>query len=53
LETRFCRSITLCSWPDSEPKKIAFYLPKQKPGRGGGLRKTNTCSKSPFTGQIF
>ncbi len=29
LWTIFCRSFTLCFWPDSEPKKL-LYHPKQK-----------------------
>jgi hypothetical protein len=43
LETIFCRSLSLCSWPDSEPTKL-----KQKPRRGGGLRQMNTCRKAPL-----
>jgi hypothetical protein len=35
LETIFCRSLTLCYWPDSEPTKL-LYNNKQKPGRRGG-----------------
>ncbi len=37
LETIFCRSLTLCIWPDTEPTKIA--LPPQKKPRRGGARK--------------
>ncbi len=42
LETIFCRSFTLCIWPDSEPTKL---LENPKPRRGGGLRQINTCRK--------
>jgi hypothetical protein len=42
LETIFCRSLTLCIWPDSEPTKLPDH-PKQKPRRGEGLRQINTC----------
>ena len=38
LETIFCRSLTLCIWPDSEAIKLRD-CPKQKPRRGGGLRQ--------------
>ena len=37
LETIFCRSLTFCIWPDSEPTKL-LDRPKQKLRRGGGLR---------------
>jgi hypothetical protein len=47
LETIFCRSFTLCFWPDSEPTKLLDH-PKQKPSRGGGLRQINTCLKVPL-----
>ncbi len=40
LETIFCRSLTLCLWPDSELAKLLDH-PKQKPSRG--LRQINTC----------
>jgi hypothetical protein len=43
----FCRSLTLCIWPDSEPTKSLDH-PKQKPRWGGGLRQTNTCRKVPL-----
>ncbi len=45
LETIFCRSLTLCFWPDSEPTKLLHY-PKQKPRRGRGLRQINTCARN-------
>ncbi len=35
-ETIFCRSFTLCIWPDSEFTKLLDH-PKQKLRRGGGL----------------
>ena len=47
LETIFCRSLTLCFWPDSEPTKLLDH-PKQKPRRGGGLRQINTRRKVPL-----
>ncbi len=53
LETIFCRSLTLCIWPDSEPTKLPDH-PKQKPRRGEGLRQI--CKHLPqslFIGQIF
>jgi len=50
LEIMFCRSLTFCIWPDSEPTKLLDY-PKQKPRRGGGLRQINTCR--PFTCKFF
>jgi hypothetical protein len=50
LETIFCRSLTLCIWPDSEPTKWTYH-PKQIPRRKGGLRQTNTWRKVPL--QVF
>ncbi len=47
LETKFCRSLTLCIWPDSEATKLLDH-PKQKPRRGGGLRQINICRKVPL-----
>ncbi len=44
LETIFCRNLTLCLWPDSEPTKLLNHS-KQKPRRGGRLRQINTCGK--------
>ncbi len=52
LETIFCRSLTLCIWPDSEPKKLLFHS-KQKPRRGGGLREINACRKVLLKVNIF
>jgi hypothetical protein len=46
-ETIFCRSLTLCIWPDSELEKLLDH-PKQKPRRGGCLRQINTCRKVTF-----
>ncbi len=37
LDIIFCRSLTFCIWPDSEPTKL-LDRPKQKLRRGGGLR---------------
>ncbi len=47
LETKFCWSLTLCIWPDSEPTKL-LDQPKQKPRRGGCLRQKNTCHRVPL-----
>ncbi len=43
----FCRSLTLCFWPDSEPSKLLDHL-KQNPRKGGASDR-----QSPFTGQFF
>ncbi len=47
LKTIFCRSFTLCIWPDSEPTKLLDH-PRQKPRRGGGLRQINTYREVPL-----
>ncbi len=52
LETVFCRSLTLCFWSDSEPRKL-HYHPKQKPWRGGGLRQIKTCRKVILQANFF
>ncbi len=52
LETIFCRTLTLCIWPDSEPTKLLHH-PKQKLRRGRGLRQINTCGKVPFQVNFF
>ncbi len=52
LETVFCRSWTLCFWPDSEPTKL-LDRPKQKTRRGEGLRQINTCRKVPLQSNFF
>ncbi len=39
-----CRSLTLCTWPDSVTTKLLDH-PKQKLRRGGGLRQINICRK--------
>jgi hypothetical protein len=52
LETIFCRSLTLCFWPDSEPTKLLHHR-KQKPRRRGGLRQINTCRKVPLHVNFF
>ncbi len=52
LETKFCRSLTLCIWPVSEPTKFLDH-PKQKPRRGGGLRQIQTCRKVPIEVNFF
>ncbi len=52
LETIFCRSLTLCMWPDSEPIKLLDHL-KQKPRRGGGLTQIKICRKVPFQETFF
>jgi hypothetical protein len=52
LETMFCRSLTLCIWPESEPTKLLDH-PKQKPSREGGLRHTNTCRNVPLLVNLF
>ncbi len=44
LDSKLYRSYSLCIWPDSEPTKLQD-LPKQKPGRRGGLRRIKTCRK--------
>ncbi len=41
---KYGRSLTLYILPYSEPTKSLDY-PKQKPRRGGGLRKIYTCRK--------
>jgi hypothetical protein len=41
------RSYTLCIRPESEPTKL-LYLPKPKPGRGGGLRQINSFRQIPL-----
>jgi hypothetical protein len=46
LQTIFCRILTFCFWPDSEPTNL-LYHPKQNHRRGGGLRQINTCRKVP------
>ncbi len=51
-ETIFCRSFTLCIWPDSEPTKLLDH-PKQKPRREGGLRQINTCRKVSLQVHFF
>ncbi len=51
LETIFCRSLTLCIWPDSEPTKLLDH-PKQKLRRGGDLRQI-TCRKVPLLVNSF
>ncbi len=50
LETIFCRSLTLCFWPDSEPTKNGFTTPNKNLGGEGApeYRKTNT-----FTGHFL
>ncbi len=52
LETIFCRSFTLCFWPDSEPTKL-LDRPKQKNRWGEGLRQVNTCRKVPLQVNFF
>ncbi len=52
LETIFCRSLTLCIWSDTEPTKWLNH-PKQKPRRGGGLRRINTFLKQFFRWRYF
>ncbi len=52
LETIFCRNLTLCFWPDSEPTNLLHH-PKQKPRRGGGLRQINTICKVLLKGNCF
>ncbi len=52
LETKICRSLTLCFWPDSEPTKLLYHL-KQKPRRGGDLSQINTCRKVPLKVNFF
>jgi hypothetical protein len=47
LETIFCRSLTLCIWPDSEPTKLLDH-PKLNPRVGGGLRQMYTCRGVPL-----
>ncbi len=46
LETIFCRSLTLCIRPHSEPTKLLDH-PQTPPWRGGGLRQITTCLKVP------
>ncbi len=52
LEAIFCRSLTVCFWPDSEATKFLDH-PKQKPRRGGGVQTDKHLPQSPFTGQFF
>ncbi len=52
LESIFCRGLTLCIWPDSEPTKLLDHH-KQKPRMGGILRKINTCREVPFQVNFF
>jgi hypothetical protein len=54
LETIFCRSLTLCFWPDSEPTKL-LYHPKHKNlgGEGAWLRQIKHLPQRTFTGQFF
>ncbi len=52
MQTIFCRGLTLCFLPDSEPTKLLHY-PEQKPRRGGGLRQINTCRKVPLQVNFF
>ncbi len=52
LRPYFCRSLTLCIWPGSEPTKLLDH-PKQKHRRGGGLRQINTCRKVPLHVNFF
>ncbi len=46
LDIIFCKSLTLCIWPNSEPTKL-IDNPKQKPRRDGGLQ-INTCRQVPL-----
>ncbi len=52
LETIFCRSLTLCNWPDSEPTELLDH-PKQIRRRGGVPRQINTCRKVPLQVNFF
>jgi hypothetical protein len=47
LKTIFCRSLTLCTWPDLEPPKL-LDLPQQKRRRGGGLRQAPYTALWPW-----
>jgi hypothetical protein len=49
LETIFCGSLTLCFWPDSEPRKL-LYHPKQKQKEGKGSQTDKHLPQSPCTG---
>ncbi len=52
LETIFCRSLTLCIWPDSEPTKLLHH-PKQKPSGGGGPQTDKHLPQSPLQINCF
>ncbi len=51
LESKFCRSLSLCFWPDSEPTKLQHH-PKKK-SRKGGPQTDKHLPQSPFTGKFF
>ncbi len=52
METIFCRSLSLCIWPDSEPTKLLDHHAKQKTRRGGVTPQTDKhMQQSPFTGK--
>ncbi len=50
LVTIFCRSLTTCFWPDSEPTQLLYH---PKPKRAGGLREINTCCIVPLQVNFF
>ncbi len=52
LETIFCRSLTLCSWPDSEPTKL-LHTPNKTLGGEGSTDRLNSCRKVPLQVNIF
>ncbi len=49
LETIFYRSLTLCTWPDSEPTKLLDHPPTKTQERRGPQKDTH-LPQSPFTG---
>ncbi len=52
LESIFCRSLTLCIWPDSETTKLLHH-PKQKPRREEGASDRQTPAAKSLYGYIF
>ncbi len=49
LETIFCRSLTLCIWPDSEPT----LSPQTKTWEGRGPQTDKHLPQSLFPGKLF
>ncbi len=51
IVTIFCRILTHCIWPDSEPTKLLDHPKKNYEGRG--LRQINTCRNVPLQVNFF